>query len=459
MAIRVVILAAGRGKRMHSTLPKPLHILAGKTLLEHVLLKTAQLPCASPPIVVINQKKNSFAAALTNHNVVFVEQKEPLGTADAVKQTLSMINADEQILILSADVPLVSIETLRKLIEITPPNQIGMITAFLSNPHGYGRIIRNENGRIIKIVEEKDLTADERKIKEINAGIYLIPGKFLLHGIPLLQKQNNQGEYYLTDIIGLAIKENIPVHSLQPAENDEILGINNRIQLASLERFYQRRYAEKLMEAGVTLLDPNRFDVRGDANIGSDVIIDVNVILEGQVIIGSGCSIGPNTILRNVTLGENVEIRANTIIEDAVIDSDCIIGPFARIRPSTRIDSHVHIGNFVEIKNSRIGKESKINHLSYIGDAEIGKRVNIGAGTITCNYDGAYKHKTWIGDDVQIGSDTQLIAPIKVGDGATIGAGSTIIKDVPPGELTLTHRLSQRIVQNWSRPEKTTVKK
>lgn len=453
MAIQTVILAAGKGKRMYSSFPKVLHRLAGKPLLEHVIHTALSISPDTPPIIVNGHQGELVRNSLAHYNVRWVEQKEQLGTGHAVLQALSEISTDDDVLILYGDVPLISESTLKNLIETTPKNTVGMLTAQLSNPMGYGRIKRNKTNQIIGVIEEKDANDTERQITEINPGIYFATAKQLKKWLPTLKNKNAQGEYYLTDIIKFAGEEEILIHDVQPHASEEILGINDRSQLAYLERCYQRMMAEKLMRQGVTIYDPMRFDVRGDVKIGRDVVIDINVILEGNVSIGHECVIGPNAILRNVVLGDRVEVKANSVIDGAEIAADCIIGPFARIRPGSVLESNVHVGNFVEVKNSEIGEASKVNHLSYIGDSEIGKRVNVGAGTITCNYDGANKHKTTIGDDVHIGSDTQLVAPVMVGAGATIAAGSTIIRDVPSQQLTMTHRIDQRS-KEWQRPEK-----
>lgn len=453
MSIRTVILAAGFGKRMHSQHPKVLHHLAGKPMLERVI-SIAHSVSEKTPIIIYGHQGDIIRNSLSHLNVTWVEQKEQLGTGHAVLQALPEITDEERILVLYGDVPLISEITLKKLIDATTQDAIGMITAHLPNPAGYGRIKRNNKNQIENIVEEKDASESERRITEINPGIYFVPGKYLKKWLPKLTNNNAQKEFYLTDIISKAAQEKIAIHDIQPHFFEEILGVNDRVQLAQLERFYQKNYAEKLMRQGVTIVDPARFDIRGEVQVGRDVTIDVNVILEGRVVIGDGCVIGPHSILRNTTLQNQVEIKAHSMIDGAEIGKACVIGPFARIRPGTVLAAKAHIGNFVEIKNSFIDEASKVNHLSYIGDSEIGKRVNIGAGTITCNYDGVNKHKTVIGDDVQIGSDTQLVAPVSVGEGATIGAGSTITKDVPPHQLTLSHQLVQRTAKNWQRPPK-----
>ncbi len=453
MTIQIVILAAGLGKRMHSHLPKVLHHLAGKPLLEHVINTALSISPNTPPIVVNGHQGKQLTETLTHYKLRWVEQKEQLGTGHALLQALPMISEQSQVLILYGDVPLISADTLKKLIDATSLNSIGMLTAHLTNPTGYGRIKRDQHQHIIGIVEEKDATEEERNINEINPGIYFLPAAYLKKWLPLLKNTNAQGEYYLTDIIPLAVKENIAIHFVQPMENEEILGINDRIQLAHLERYYQRKQAEKLMRQGVTLCDPARLDIRGHVQIGRDVVIDVNVILEGEVVMGDECIIGANTFLRNAKLGKRVEVKANSMIDGADIAAECVIGPFARIRPDTVLAERVNIGNFVEIKKSEIEQGSKVNHLSYVGDSTVGKHVNIGAGTITCNYDGANKHQTIIGDDVFIGSNSQLVAPVTVGTGATIGAGSTITHDAPPHQLTLA-RAPQQTIDGWQRPQK-----
>lgn len=454
MTIQVVILAAGQGKRMYSKLPKVLHPLAGKPLLLHVIDVALSIEPKLPPIIVYGHQGQELLDTLAHHeNVKWVKQTEQLGTGHALLQTLPEIADDARVLVLYGDVPLLSKETLQKLINATPADAIGMITAFLPNPHGYGRIIRDQQNQMIRIVEEKDATEVERAINEINPGIYLLPVKYLKKWLPNLENKNSQHEYYLTDIIALAVKENIKIYSVQPDYIEEILGINDRIQLSHLERFYQHQSAIKLMRQGVTIVDPARLDIRGEVKVGRDVVIDVNVIFEGSVVIGDECIIGPNTILRNVTLGNQIHIKENTVIENSQIANLCMIGPFARIRPGTVLSDNVHIGNFVEVKNSSIKQGSKVNHLSYVGDSEVGKGVNIGAGTITCNYDGVNKHKTIIGDHAFIGSGTQLVAPVSIGADAVIGAGSTITQDAPPDKLTLA-RVTQQTVSEWRKPKK-----
>ena len=454
MALSIVILAAGQGKRMYSEQPKVLHKLAGKALLEHVADTAYTLAPSQPSIVIFGHQGERVRHTLANLNVQWVEQTEQLGTGHALQQALPHLNSDNRVLVLYGDVPLTSTTTLKSLIRNTPADAIGIITAHIPNPTGFGRIIRNAEHQILDIIEEKDASNEQRSISEINSGIYLLPANHLAKWLPKLTNNNSQKEYYLTDIIKMAIEENVTIYSDQPAQHEEILGVNNRLQLAQLERFHQQKNAEKLMLQGVALLDPMRFDVRGELTVGRDVTIDVNVIIEGRVIIGNQCSIGPNTILRNVILGERVEIKANSIIDGAEIASDCIVGPFARIRPGTILSAKSHVGNFVEIKNSEIGEGSKVNHLSYIGDSGIGKRVNIGAGTITCNYDGLNKQRTTIGDDVFIGSNTSLVAPLSIGEGAYVASASIITRNAPAHQLTLCRAREQRSIANWQRPKK-----
>lgn len=451
MAIQVVILAAGQGKRMNSKLPKVLHPLAGKALLDHVLDTAMKISDQTKPIVIYGHEAEQILSRYSSAPVVLVEQTTQSGTAHAVQQALPSIKAGDRVLILYGDVPLISPNTLQVLIEETPEDGVGIVTAYLKNPEGYGRILRDEDNAVCGIVEEKDASDAEKRITEINSGIYLVPGDKLKSWLPKIKSHNAQGEYYLTDIIPLAAADDMTIVTIQPEHKDEIRGINDRIQLAHLERFYQRQAAYALMRQGVTVIDPERLDIRGNVNIGRDVSLDVNVILEGNVTIGDNCIIGPNCIIRHSVLGHGIEIKANSMLDGANLGNDCVVGPFARLRPDTVLADKAHIGNFVEVKKSHIGHSSKVNHLTYIGDSEIGQRVNVGAGTITCNYDGVNKHKTIIGDDAFIGSCTQLVAPVSVGEGATIGAGSTITHNAPANQLTLT-RSEQRSIADWVRP-------
>jgi bifunctional UDP-N-acetylglucosamine pyrophosphorylase/glucosamine-1-phosphate N-acetyltransferase len=449
----VIILAAGHGKRMHSNLPKVLHELAGKPLLQYVVETVSQL---NPHAIyaVYGNGGGRVPHRLAHLPVTWVRQKELLGTGHAVAQAVPQITLDDnQVLILLGDTPLVSVVTLKKLIQQTKSKEIGLITVMTQDPFGLGRILRDGQGKVIKIVEEKEATLKQKKIQEVNSGIFYIPVQLLKLWLPKLNKMNAQGEYYLTDVIEMAAEAKINVITVSSDIEGEMQGVNDRVQLAKLERYYQQRQAEKFMLQGVTLRDPSRFDLRGKLTVEKDVIIDINVILEGENRIGKNSFIGPNTTLKNVKIGSGVEIKGYCLIEDAIIGNNCIIGPFARIRPGTKLKNKIHIGNFVEIKNSQIQSETKINHHSYIGDAIIGKHVNIGAGTITCNYDGARKHQTIIEDGVFIGSNTALIAPIQVGKKATIGAGSVLSKDVPSGKLTLS-RAETQTIDTWKRPVK-----
>ena len=452
MTLSVVILAAGQGKRMRSALPKVLHAVAGKPMIEHVLDVAAKLS-AEAPIIIHGYGGEPLMKALDERSIIWIEQSEQLGTGHAVAQALTSIPQDAMVLILYGDVPLLRSETLRRLVSAAEQSGFGLLTIALSDPAGYGRIVRDPDGDIVKIVEHKDASADELDIDEVNTGIMALRGAYLHEWIPQLSNDNAQGEYYLTDCVTLAVGRGLRVASVQAADEGEVLGVNDRIQLAELERIYRQRTARKLMEAGVSLRDPDRIDVRGSLDCGQDVRIDVNVVFEGPVKIGDNVAIGPNNVISDTVIGDNVEILPNCVIESARIGSGARIGPFARVRPEAEIGNGVHIGNFVEVKKSRIGDGSKVNHLSYIGDSEIGCDVNVGAGTITCNYDGAYKHKTVIEDDVFIGSGTQLVAPVTVGKGATVGAGTTVTEDVAPDRLVIS-RVRQRTVSGWSRPTK-----
>ncbi len=452
MGIEIIILAAGQGTRMRSALPKVLHPLGGAPLLQHVIA-TAQTLNADAIHVVYGHGGEQVRAALADMPVQWVEQTQQLGTGHAVAQALPAIADGQTVLVLYGDVPLIEADTLQTLAAPAMGGDFGLLTAFLDDPFGYGRILRDDTGQVIGIVEQKDASEEQRCINEINTGFLAANAGQLRQWVAQLDTGNAQGEYYLTDIIALAHRDGVPIHTSQPKTLFETLGVNDRVQLAALERHYQFQRAETLMRAGVTVRDPSRLDVRGTLSMGRDGLVDVNVVFEGQVEIGERVSIGPNTLIRNARIGDDVTIFANCVIEDAEIGSASRIGPFARLRPETRLSDHVHVGNFVEIKKSDVAAGSKINHLSYIGDSSIGGRVNIGAGTITCNYDGANKHRTIIGDDVFIGSDTQLVAPVSVGDGATIGAGSTITRDAPAGELTLS-RSKQQTRTGWKRPVK-----
>jgi bifunctional UDP-N-acetylglucosamine pyrophosphorylase/glucosamine-1-phosphate N-acetyltransferase len=451
MAMNVVILAAGQGKRMHSDLPKVLHPLAGKPLLGHVL-DTAREIGATKICVVYGHGGEQVRAALDAPDLTWALQEPQLGTGHAVLQAMPAAVPSAPTLILYGDVPLIRTSTLRRLIEAAGRGSLALLTAHLENPKGYGRIVRVD-GAVKRIVEEKDADDAEKAIREINTGILVAPTAALARWLPMLGNRNAQGEYYLTDIVALAVAEGMPVVTAHPDAIWETEGVNSKLQLAALERVHQRTIAERLMEAGVTLADPARFDVRGELICGRDVSVDVNCVFEGHVELDDGVSIGANCVLKNCHIGSGTRIAPFCHIEDAEVGADSIIGPYARLRPGTELGSGVHIGNFVEVKNSTIADSSKANHLAYIGDATIGRRVNVGAGTITCNYDGANKHRTVIEDDVFIGSDTQLVAPVTVGRGATLGAGTTLTRDAPPDQLTVS-RAKQMSIPGWKRPVK-----
>ena len=449
--LNVVILAAGRGKRMHSDLPKVLHPLAGTPLLTHVInaaraLKPARL------CVVYGHGGERVPQALPADDVRFVKQEPQLGTAHALAQALPQLKPQGVTLVLYGDVPLVQPATLAAL-TAHRDGRIVLLTARLEDPGGYGRIVRDAKGKITGIVEEKDTTVRQRAIREVNSGIMALPSSQLAGWLKKISNRNAQKEYYLTDIVALGLKSRVKVESVSPPACWEIFGVNGKQQLAQIERIYQWRQATRLLEAGVMLADPLRIDVRGKLTCGHDVKVDVNCVFEGAVEVGNDVEIGAHCVIKNAKIAAGTRIEPFSLIEDAVIGKNCRIGPYARLRPGTQLAEHVHIGNFVEVKKTTIAAHSKANHLSYLGDASIGRDVNIGAGTIVCNYDGADKHRTVIEDDVFIGSDSQLIAPITVKRGATIGAGSTISKDAPAGKLTLS-RTPQTTVSGWRRPQK-----
>jgi len=451
MALNVVILAAGQGKRMHSALPKVLHPLAGKPLLAHVIATARELKPARI-CVVYGYGGEQVPDAVRSEGLVFVEQQPQLGTGHALKQALSHLDQRASTLVLYGDVPLITAATLAAL-TAGQAARLKILTAELADPRGYGRIVRNAKGAITAIVEEKDATPKQRRIREINTGIMLLPGKRLAGWLAKLSNRNAQREYYLTDVVALALKDRVKVASCAPHHDWEIIGVNSKHQLAELERTCQSNTATRLLEAGVTLADPERIDVRGELRCGRDVRIDVNCVFEGVVEVGEGAEIGANCVLRNTVIGAATRIEPFSMIDDAVIGTRCRVGPYARIRPGTRLAQEVHIGNFVEVKASSVGAGSKANHLAYVGDSSVGRNVNIGAGTITCNYDGANKHRTVIEDDVQIGSDVQLVAPVTVGAGATIGAGTTVWKDTPQGGLVVNPKTQQHR-PGWKRPIK-----
>lgn len=451
--LNIVILAAGAGKRMQSTLPKVLHTLAGYPLLRHVI-NTARLLSPSKICIVIGHGGEIVREAIPDDDLIWITQEQQLGTGHAVMQALPHLDKVEQTLILYGDVPLINMATLKKLIHAKNDRQCALMTAILPDATGYGRIVRETKSKAIAaIVEQKEANSEQLAIHEINTGIMLLPNQYLHEWLPKLKNSNAQQEYYLTDVIGMAAKLDIEIASAQPVNAWEVMGVNNKRQLAELERIYQKERANELLEQGVKLIDPDRIDIRGNLSCESDVEIDANCIFEGTVTLGKGVRIGANCILRNVTVAADTLIYPYSLIEDTEVSDSCRIGPYARIRPGTRLSSKVHIGNFVEVKNSQIASGTKANHLTYIGDSIIGKGVNIGAGTITCNYDGANKYQTIIEDDVFVGSDTQLVAPVRISKGSTIGAGSTITKDTPENALTLA-RSKQISISGWKRPTK-----
>jgi bifunctional UDP-N-acetylglucosamine pyrophosphorylase/glucosamine-1-phosphate N-acetyltransferase len=437
---------------MRSSLPKVLHPLAGCPLLGHVLAAAHKLN-PERVVVVYGHGGEQVIEAFPGTDQEWVEQREQLGTGHAVDHAMPLLQDVDRVLVLYGDVPLIQTDTLASLIEATGKSELALLTASFNNPTGYGRIVRDIHGQIERIVEQKDATPEELSIHEINTG-FLVADRARLKGwLGKLGNDNAQGEYYLTDIVSMAVTDGVDVHSVYPGDVEEVMGVNDRLQLAHLERHLQRKQADALMRAGVTLLDPDRFDLRGRLIHGREVEIDINVLIEGEVTLGSNVRVGANSIIRNSRIGNGVKILENCVIEDADIGAACRIGPFSRIRPGTRLAGENHVGNFVEIKKSDIAEGSKINHLSYIGDSTVGKTVNIGAGTITCNYDGANKHRTIIGDNAFIGSDTQLVAPVEIGAGATIGAGSTITSNAPPDTLTVS-RSKQVSLKGWRRPQK-----
>lgn len=455
--MNIVILAAGQGKRMHSNLPKVLHPLAGKPLVSHVI-DTARSLAPSSLCVVYGHGGDVVKSTLAAPDLAWALQEPQLGTGHAVMQALPHLAAQGVTLVLYGDVPLIQPETLQKLLHAAQdgPDAAGalaILTVELADPTGYGRIVRDAAGQVVRIVEQKDANAEEKAVREVNTGIMALPTARLGEWLARLSNDNAQQEYYLTDIVGMAVAAGLPVRTAHPAGEWEVLGVNSKVQLAELERIAQRRTADRLLEQGVRLADPARLDVRGALACGRDVFIDVNCVFEGRVELGEAVEIGPNCVLKNARIGAGTRLAAFSHVEDAVVGPDAVIGPFARLRPGTELAAGVHIGNFVEIKNSKIAANSKANHLAYVGDAIVGSRVNIGAGTITCNYDGANKFQTVIEDDVFIGSDTQLVAPVTVGRGATLGAGTTLTKDAPPDTLTVS-RTRQLSVPGWTRPVK-----
>ncbi len=454
--LNIVVLAAGQGKRMQSDLPKVLHPLAGKSMLAHVLDNARRLSPGRIVVVVGHGGERVRAAFAGEPDLLFVEQAQQLGTGHAVAQAVPQLGMDDAgqgtTMVLYGDVPLVQASSLEGLLQACNGG-VALLTERLDDPAGYGRIVRDEQGRVQRIVEHKDASEKERAIQEVNTGILAAPTGKLIDWLSRLRNDNAQGEYYLTDIIGMAVADGVPVQAAHAAAGWETLGVNSRVQQAQLERIWQGEQARRLLELGVTLADPARFDLRGTLQCGRDVFIDVGCVFEGEVVLADGVRIGPHCVVRDARIGAGTNIEAFSHVQEAVVGGDARIGPYARLRPGADVGDQAHVGNFVEIKKSRLGTGSKANHLAYIGDAQVGERVNIGAGTITCNYDGVNKFRTIIEDDAFIGSDTQLVAPVTVGKGATIGAGTTLTKDAPAGRLTLS-RVKQATVEGWKRPVK-----
>ncbi len=450
--LTAVILAAGKGTRMKSNLPKVLHKIGHKPMVKHVIDASIQAG-ADDLQLIYGHGGEQLKAELRQEQANWVEQTEQLGTGHAVQQVVPFLNDDAIALILYGDVPLIRAETLSKLIAATPAQGIGLLTVVLDQPFGYGRIVRDEQNKVTAIVEQKDASPEILETQEINTGIMAVPAKQLKTWLSQLNNDNAQGEYYLTDIIGMAAQDDCAINTVNPVDANEVEGVNNRLQQANLERAYQQIQAEALMLEGVTLKDPSRFDVRGQVTVGKDVVIDVNVILEGEVNLGDNVTIESNCVLKNVSVGAGTTIKANSHLEDAVLGKSNDIGPYARLRPGSELADKVKIGNFVETKKAKLHTGAKVNHLSYVGDAEVGEGTNIGAGTITCNYDGVNKSKTQIGKNAFIGSNTALVAPLNIADNATIGAGSTVTKSVEEGDLAIA-RAKQRNMSGWQRPTK-----
>jgi len=455
METDIIILAAGKGTRMKSALPKVLLKLAGKSLLQHVVDSANSVQNANITIVTghgSDEVRSSVSSSETS-SLNYVEQTEQLGTAHAVQMVVPNLGNGGTSLILYGDVPMILPETIHEMLGAVSESSMSLLTVTLDDPTGYGRILRNESGQVTAIIEQKDASTEQLKVREVNTGVLAVKTKQLKQWLPQIDNNNAQGEYYLTDLIAIARSNGVTIETKQPQSVEEVEGVNNRIQLSALERFYQKQQAEALMVAGATLADPSRIDVRGNLKTGNDSYIDINAVFEGDVTLGSNVSIGPNCHIIDSDIGDYVEIYANSVIEQSQIANHSVIGPFARLRPGTVLAEKAKVGNFVETKNTHVGKGSKINHLSYVGDSELGEGVNVGAGTITCNYDGVNKHKTVMGDNSFIGSNSSLVAPVQIGKNATVGAGSTITKDVPDDELGLT-RASQKSISDWHRPTK-----
>lgn len=452
MPLSIVILAAGKGKRMVSSIPKVMHQLGGVSLLERVV-QTAELLKPKKIHVVYGNGGSKLPESLSHLSVQWVFQKEQLGTGHAVMQALPECADNENILVLYGDVPVISAQTLRQLLDETPKNGVGLLVTNLEDPTGFGRIVRDHDDNIVAIIEEKDASRTQRAISEINTGIVTAPAKYLKDCLPRISNRNAQNEFYLTDMIALAVEDGLSVRSVSAHNPNEVRGVNDPWQLVTLERYYQTERARELAYSGVTIMDPARLDIRGNVSVTPSTKLDVNIILEGTVKIGAHCEIGPNVVIKNSTLGDHVKIYANSVIDGAVIEDACEVGPFARVRAETVLKSHAKIGNFVETKKTILGEHSKASHLTYLGDAIIGKNVNIGAGTITCNYDGVNKSQTKIGDGAFIGSNTSLIAPVEIGENAIIAASSAVSKYAPAEQLTIT-RAKQMVVAGWKRPIK-----
>jgi bifunctional UDP-N-acetylglucosamine pyrophosphorylase/glucosamine-1-phosphate N-acetyltransferase len=452
MKLSVVILAAGQGKRMKSNSPKMLQPLAGRPMLAHVIDTARSLEPASIH-VVYGHGGDRVREALKDQPVSWVLQKEQLGTGHAVMQALPHVEDDDLVLILAGDVPLIRRQTLADFTQLAGPKAMALLTVMLADPTGYGRVLRDSGGQVRRIVEEKDASKAERKVRECNSGIMAIPGRYLGKWLGRVKNDNAQGEYYLTDVIALAVKDKVAIKPFVAPSAEEVLGVNDKAQLADVEGIRRKAVARELMLAGLTVADPARLDVRGKFTFGADCFVDVNVVFEGDVKIGDRVRIGPNCVIRDTEIGDDTEVFPSCVLDSARIGARCNIGPFARFRPTSTLANEVHIGNFVEVKNSTMAEGSKANHLTYVGDAQIGSRVNLGAGTIVANYDGANKHRTIVEDDVHTGSNSVLVAPITIGAGATVGAGSTVTREVPPGKLTVA-RVKQVTIEGWQRPKK-----
>ncbi len=452
MKLRVVILAAGKGTRMRSDLPKVLHKVANKPMVEHVI-DTARSLKPEAINLIYGHGGEQLQNTIQGEDLTWVEQREQLGTGHAVQQVIPYLKDDEKVVILYGDVPLLTESTLIKLLTATQTTELGLLTMTLDDPNGYGRIVRNTGKQVTGIVEQKDANAEQLAIQEVNTGIMIADGAKLKAWLENLSNDNAQKEYYLTDIVAMAAEQGVTIATAQPDATYEVEGANNRQQLAQLERAFQRRQADELMTQGVTLIDPARFDCRGKLTVGNDVTFDINVVIEGDVTIGNNVTVEPNCVIKDATIGDNTVIRANSHIEGAAVAKNCKVGPFARLRPGAELADEAQVGNFVEMKKSRLGKGSKASHLTYLGDAQVGEYANIGAGTITCNYDGVNKFLTEIGDGAFIGSNSSLVAPVKIGNNATVGAGSVVTREVADEELAVA-RGKQRNISGWQRPQK-----